>query len=127
MPFDATKEEVVAGAGVGFYINPGSGPVEGTSEANALANLVQFGRDLIERGHKVGEPVRVPEQDENGRYAFVLPVDGQGHEIDMPGLPLEEVRWLGQESGNIWHFPRLYVDGSSWVWKYALLINDEED
>lgn len=122
MSFDArVGSEVVPGV----FMNPGSGPVPDATEENAWANLAQFGRDLQERGYTVGEPRRVPSEDEAGRYSFLLPVNGVEHEIDMPGLPLEEVRWLDHESGNIWDFPRLYVDGSSWVWKYALQIGEE--
>lgn len=130
MTFDAREEGIVTGSGVGVFLNPGSGPVDGTSEEHALTNLVQLARDLRERGLRVGEPTRLPERDEGGRYGFRLPVEDREHVIDMPGLPVEEVRYLGQESGNIWHFPRLYVDESSWVWKYALNIiidHDEDD
>ena len=39
-----------------------------------------------------------------------------------PGLALAGVRYLDQPGQNIWHFPRLYIDGDSWVWKYAVEI-----
>jgi hypothetical protein len=42
--------------------------------------------------------------------------------VAMPGLPLERVRFLGLQDQDIWRFPRLYVDGGSWVWKYAVGI-----
>ena len=43
-------------------------------------------------------------------------------EIQMPGLPVDRVRFLDEDGQNIWDFPRLYVDDSSWVWKYALSV-----
>ena len=41
------------------------------------------------------------------------------HTVDMPGLPLAKVRFTGAKSQDIWTFPRLYVDDSSWVWLYS--------
>jgi hypothetical protein len=38
--------------------------------------------------------------------------------VDMPGLPLHQVAL--REGDNAWLFPRLYVDGNSWLWPYAL-------
>ncbi|MET9402659.1 hypothetical protein [Kitasatospora sp. NPDC002965] len=40
----------------------------------------------------------------------------------MPGLSLDQVRWMNEPDQNIWNYPRLFVDGSSWVWWYALGI-----
>lgn len=46
--------------------------------------------------------------------------------IDMPGLPLDQVRYLRptQEDifseQSIFDFPRIFIDGNSWVWYYAL-------
>ncbi len=36
----------------------------------------------------------------------------------MPGIPLSEVRYV--KGLNAWLFPRLYVDGSSWLWEFAI-------
>jgi hypothetical protein len=30
------------------------------------------------------------------------------------------LRFTGAADQNIWDFPRLYVNGSSWVWIYAV-------
>jgi hypothetical protein len=35
------------------------------------------------------------------------------------------VRYLGIPGQNIWDFPRLFVDGSSWVWKFAIAVTVE--
>jgi hypothetical protein len=53
--------------------------------------------------------------------------------IEMPGLPLDEVRYVDDDEQNIWDFPRLYVDGGSVVWCYAvkqasrMLSGEDED
>ena len=57
----------------------------------------------------------------DGRFAFVLLADNNRWvDIQMPGWELSRVRFTGSEDQNIWHFPRLYVDGGGWVWSYAL-------
>ncbi|WP_232700178.1 hypothetical protein [Brevibacillus daliensis] len=59
---------------------------------------------------------------DDGRYLFELKThikSGFSWEVDMPSLPLEQGRYVSEEGQNIQDFPRLYVDGSSWVWKYA--------
>lgn len=38
--------------------------------------------------------------------------------VDMPGTPLTEVRYI--DGADPWRFPRLYVDGSSWLWEFAV-------
>lgn len=38
----------------------------------------------------------------------------------MPGWPLGQVRW--QPDADAWQFPRLYVDGGSWLWGFAVGI-----
>ena len=104
-----------------IFINPGSGPVAGASEASARANLEKFIEDLKEKGCRAEpNPHADFKADGQGRWETSIIVEGEEVEIDMPGLPLEKVRWLSEESGSIWDFPRLYVDGSSWIWKFAL-------
>lgn len=103
-------------------INPGSGPVADATEENATANMVHY---LADCGVDGLECVRIATKDYGeGRFAFLVWKDTTCHEVQMPGLPLEAVRFTGAEDQNIWHYPRLYVDGSSWVWKYAVF--DEE-
>lgn len=111
-----------------LIINPGSGPVHGATEDNAKTNLEAMARDPSERGQDASVVVGALLDQEDGRWTGALLVDGRMHEVDMPGLPLEEVRYLGEEDQNIWDFPRMYVDGSSWVWKYALgMFRADED
>ena len=106
-------------------INPGSGPVLGADEENGIRNIVQFVKDCEDQSGITGIAwCRKPENDEDGRFGFLVYYEDVRHEVDMPGLPLENVRYLN-ETQNIWHFPRLYVDGSSWVWKFAVLKRKE--
>lgn len=109
-----------------MVVNPGSGPVgDGANEPDARAAMQAFVRDL-ELGtgvwfHGAGT------DDGNGRFRFEVGFTKEGEpvrkiEVDMPGLPIEQVRYLDQDGQNIWDFPRLYVNGSSWVWLYATHI-----
>lgn len=106
-------------------INPGSGPVKGGTKGRACINVRALAQDVHERYPEVS--VRVPEQEPrevDGRWEFTIDVTKGERtvtlDVEMPGLLLREVRYLGLSSQNIWDFPRLYVDGSSWVWNYAI-------
>src|SRR5271155_5789946 len=59
-------------------------------------------------------------EDDDGRFAFILRLGKRKCEIQMPGLPLEQVRYTGMGGQNAWNFPRLYVDGDSWLWFLAV-------
>ena len=105
-----------------IIINPGTGPVTDATEAYAWINIGAFVADLAAAGPSV--PVfavqRQDHEDRGGRYSFQLhTTDDRWIEVDMPGIPLDKVRYIG-EGQNIWDFPRLYVDGASWVWCWAL-------
>ena len=114
-----------------IFINPGSGPVLNATRENAEANMVVFIADLKTNGYaKSVDMIRQRHAPETrGRFTYIILADGEQHEIEMPGLPVEQVRWMDRPEQNIWDFPRLYVDGSSWVWYYALssTMNDLED
>jgi hypothetical protein len=102
-------------------INPGSGPVEGASEEQAQANMGAFCTDLRARGIIASTVTRHEADDDGGRFGYRLGLDdGRVVDVEMPGLALDKVRYMGEEGQNIWHFPRLYVDGSSWIWLFAL-------
>lgn len=99
----------------GVMINPGSGPVGGEiSWDNAYENITAYIADC-EIPMRV---VRSEHEDDEGRYLFVLRNDEYDYEIEvkMPGLPLDRVRYVEGDKRNIFDFPRLYVDGSSWIW-----------
>jgi hypothetical protein len=111
-----------------LIINPGTGSIKDGKEELAINNIKQFIKDsnLKDISFK-----RMPEEDEDGYFTFLLQrtnnKKGRSHSIDMPGLPLEKVRYLDSEEQNIFNFQRLYVDGSSWVWMYALLSQKDFD
>ena len=105
-------------------ISPGSEPLqEGTySPEMALSNLLTFIMDLEHiQNLKATDPRVDPEADnDDGRFGFLIDVDGVAVTVGMPGWPLDEVRYLAHDDQDIWDFPRLWVDGSSWLWNYAL-------
>lgn len=96
-------------------INPGSGPVgREVSWDNAYENIKAYIADC-EIPMRI---VRSEHEDDEGRYLFVLRNDEYDYqiEVEMPGLPLDSVRYVKGEKRSIFDFPRLYVDGSSWIW-----------
>lgn len=105
-------------------INPGSGPVNGElSWGNAYENIKQYIKDCEIPLHIV-KSNHVPDE---GRYLFVLRNDEYDFEteVEMPGLPLEKVRYVRAEGQNILEFPRLYVDGGSWIWNCSLITKEQ--
>lgn len=107
-------------------INSGTGPCVGATEEHAIENMRHFLADCKAKNLSF---VRIPEQDYekeygDGRFAFLVWKNEHCHEIQMPGLLLERVRYMGSQTQNLHNFSRLYVDGSSWFWCYTLL--DEE-
>ncbi len=101
-----------------IVVNPGSGPVEGATEEYAQANIQHFIADCGDGWRAT----RCVQDDCNGRYSFVLWRGNRCHQVDMPGLPLDRVRYMSGPFQRIGDFPRLYVDGGSWIWKFALSI-----
>lgn len=107
-------------------INPGAGPVRDANGTQAGTNMVTFARDVAEKlGCPVSEiHVSNLNREERGRYLFLLSrtVDGVRFTstIEMPGIPVDRVRWMRRPEQDIWDFPRLYVDGGSWVWFFAI-------
>ena len=98
-----------------ILMNPGSGPVDGeVSWDNAYENIKAFIADC-EIPMRIIKSEHTPDE---GRYLFVLKNDEYDYQIDveMPGLPLERVRYVKEDKRNILDFPRLYVDGGSWIW-----------
>lgn len=126
----------------GLLINPGTGPVDGGSEEQAVAN----GRQLLVDAGLEGE-VEVVGFNEGfgatriggGRWKLVLVV-AEGSRararadrirVDMPGLPLEDVRPVPGDrppprGRSPVRFPRIYVEGSSWWWLGVSMLVDDE-
>lgn len=103
------------------FINPGTGPVAGSTEEEARKNMKQLVIDADIQGARVRRKKRL---DEDGRFGFRITYADQVWDIEMPGLPLERVRYV--KGLNPWDFPRLYVDGSSWLWEFAVGIIKRE-
>ena len=109
--------------GKNTIVNPGIWVVPNATEKHARQNMAQFIADCKCGGLWYE---RTPNDDPGGgRFAFALHRHGYDHvfQIDMPGWPLEQVRC--QSGDNVWEFPRLYVDGSSWLWMFALCTDEE--
>jgi hypothetical protein len=95
---------------------------------DAWLNIEVFVRDLDAKGFGIPQIKRSPELDDgDGRHTFTLTWEGYAREVQMPDLDLERVRWMGLPGQNIWDFPRLCVDGSSWVWQFALKACDVDE
>lgn len=105
-------------------INPGSGAVDDATRELAEANMQQFVSELgfaVElepfvylhgQHHKDFDPTTT------GRWLWILRTNGRSCTVEMPGAPASKVQL--RDGDNAWHFYRLYVDGSSWLWPYAI-------
>lgn len=105
-----------------IIINPGSGPVRDATYENAAFNICVFANEVGAVVQEGGGKNRG-----DGRWTFTLQKDAGTAEVEMPGLPLARVRYIGEPDQNIWDFPRLYVDGSSWVWEFAVRVCFRDD
>lgn len=99
-----------------LLINPGSGPLAGASEANAETNLQALLVDALG-----AEACKVERKgaDGKGRWTFIIRARGKECEVDVPGCTLERL------TGDDAFPPRLYVNGSSWIWGFAVsMVHD---
>lgn len=105
-------------------INPGAGPISGRCTLeNAYANMDALLKDAGLTDALYSRDMDAEESD--GRFSFCVAIKGFTEEhgtvaVDMPGLPLSQVRYSGKLPTPI--PPRLYVDGSSWWWPFATSI-----
>jgi len=79
-----------------IIINPGAGPVLQATETEAILNIKHLITDL---NNSEINWVRIPQKDYGeGRFAFLLWEEGGNrcHEVQMPGLPLDKVRFMGE-------------------------------
>ncbi|OAP24491.1 MULTISPECIES: recombinase family protein [Amycolatopsis] len=106
--------------------SPGSGPLPTADEDTAAANLDAFVADVCARwDYTLVASRRRPEDDrDDGRYVWDLEFrrpNGKHHmcQAAMFGVPRDYA-----EGGDSLMFPepRLYVDGESWVWDFAVGI-----
>jgi hypothetical protein len=110
-------------------VNPGSGPVAGAAPEHARAAIPVFLDDVglpnvlwlaVAPDHPAVRWRAFVSQDD-GRYGFLLRRGAHHCGVAMPGVPLEQVRFVGAPQ-DPWLYPRLYVDGSSWLWCFAVDI-----
>lgn len=59
---------------------------------------------------------------DDGYYPTTIHVDGRPVEIEMPGCDPDIT-----QAGTPWVSPRMYVDGSSWLWQFALNVIGRDD
>lgn len=96
-----------------YIINPGTGPVGGALERDADENISVFIAELGLDAPAI-QSKRDRKGDDRGRFSYRLSRGIRECYVDMPGRPLEEVR----PDDAIGY--RLYIDGNSWFWKFAL-------
>lgn len=111
-------------------INPGAGSVRETSntQRNARRNIGALCRDAALIDPKIqiiGKGCREEGEYDDGRYNFILKRGFRKIDVAMPGIALKRVRFMNKPGQNIWNFPRLYVDGNSWIWSIAINIVKE--
>ena len=113
------KNKLHPNIGGRIFINPGTGPVEGASETNAMINIFAF----VDDSPIDNLTIRRTREDDygDGRYSFKVGSQGQEVDIQMPGWELERVRFMGDDQ-NPWDYPRLYLEHGSCLWIYALLV-----
>lgn len=106
-----------------ILMNPGAEKCKLGTWDQAYENIKRF----IEECEIPMHIVRSDFTPNDGRYSFVLDADEFSYNtiIEMPGLPLEQVRYMDEEGQNPFEFPRLYVDGGSWLWKFALITKEQ--
>lgn len=103
-----------------FAINLGTGPIAGATLDDAYANMRVLLKDAGLEDATFARDVDAVEA--GGRFSFDLAIPGYTEEhgtvpIDMPGCSLSAIRYLPD---TILIHPRLYIDGSSWEWQFAV-------
>ena len=95
-------------------VSPGAGRIHGrVLLKHAWKNMRLFRREVASQARIVRETGH----DSEGRYVFVLVLDNRVVSVCMPCLP-----WPGGDQHD-WY--RLYVEGNSWFWCYAVEIARE--
>lgn len=116
MPSDRIETDFGA-----ILLNPGTADIPNTSLLYARANmhvlLADIGLSNVRMRYRSRDT-------DGGRYGFRLFFQSRTCDIQMPGLPIERVRWM-DHTQNIFDFPRLYINGSSWIWKIGIDIARE--
>jgi hypothetical protein len=91
------------------FINPGTEASDTATEDNALKIAERICADTGSTAS------RHPEADNRGWFGFRFVRDGRTAEVDIPGDDPDVVC-----EGRPWVSRRLYVEGSSWLYGYAM-------
>lgn len=100
-----------------FIINPGTEARTGSTVVNATMVAKELAAIFKEKIPGLKLKRDESRDDRDGWYGFVLTDGKTTVEVDIPGDNPEEVM-----RGEPWVSRRLYVDGSSWLWGYAVGI-----
>lgn len=109
-------------------VNPGSEPVRRPELGLAEAAVDRFVQQATQvHGLQFRGRRRLHSADRNGRFGFVIAfADASGlgmeHEIVMPGVRLRYLEYRGQGGGRVRYFYRLYLNGVSWLWPFAISL-----
>lgn len=96
-----------------IIINPGTEKQDKHSEKNASKVATYITKDL--GLNKINWEREKKNDSEDGWYGFKFKGAGGSIDVTIPGINPDIVRM-----GEPWKSPRLYVDGSSWLYGYAL-------
>lgn len=109
---------------MGYVIaDMGTGAVEEGSKEQSEINIKKFISDCFSHNPQLRFKYEFIEIEKNGRHTYELTnEDYRTYIVQMPAVSLEKVRFMGEEGQTVIGVPRLYVDGSSWLWKYAIDI-----
>lgn len=88
-------------------VNPGAGPirVQGNTAKQSERNL----RKLLRQANIKTVYKRDKQFKQDGRFYYIV---GANVSVAIPGIPYD-----GKDQFD---YPRLYVDGSSWFWNFAV-------
>jgi hypothetical protein len=97
------------------WINPGAWAI---TQRSSIASVRRNARLLIREAVGDSRPVKthIGERQDGNRWLVKFRLGKRRCVVEMPGIRHEE---LAKESG-LPVPPRLYVNGDSWLWKYAV-------
>jgi hypothetical protein len=105
-----------------MLVNPGTSSIREADKKLAKLGIAQFVTDLDLGALKVK---RDKKGDCDGWFGFKVKSKRASISVLVPGIPMEQMRRMERDD-SAWNFRRLYVEGSSWLWNYALERAKEE-
>jgi hypothetical protein len=121
-------------------IDNGTGPLTGATLGQARDNTHTFIAEVIAgltNGFAVTttriehSTVDLGRQEADGRYTFTAHlafVNGKETvlRVSMPGLPLDRLTFGADAADRPRNFPRMYLDGMSWLWPHAVRLGQDK-